>query len=64
METKPGLVDASTARVAEALNRVANRKFEQPLAVLHKMTLWDVAELLREVASELEASGTDQGEPK
>lgn len=43
--------------VVRALRKVANRKFELTGAVLMKMTLWDVAELLREIADELEKGG-------
>ena len=62
---KPGLVDASTARVAEVLRkRAANIRGEWTDGQLSQMRVsaLDLEWLLLAVASELEASGTEKGE--
>ena len=59
MNTKPGLVDASTARVAEALRKVATRE-ELKYGEAYRVCPRDLKWLLLAVASELEASGTEK----
>ena len=63
-DTSPGLVDAATARVAEALRKVADDLAKQ--ANLRRMDdikfelMHGMALVFRLVAEELEASGTPQ----
>ena len=62
MEPKPGLVDAATARVAEAFRKVASEYVIKPdmLGMMPHATMYDVIVLLHTVADELEKGGTDE----
>ena len=64
---KPGLVDASTARVAAALRKVAETVISRGAHLSRHnhadaMTRVLIAAAFTTLASELEASGTEKGE--